>query len=120
MPQPVSYSAQDVVMQERPAGVSPIKEVVPTDWERFLTRSMDHWAWLRDLRLWHTYELADRLARVENLVSMRGKELDDVPKIASDKRRRYLTIIMLREIEHPKGSAKVAQAALDALMGRKK
>lgn len=91
-----------------------------TNEEAYLLRPYDHWQVVTDLRNWHTLMVSDRMARAERYAAQRGRELDPDKKVAADKRKRYLTFILMREINHPLGDRGVAQIAFDALFPTKK
>lgn len=121
MATPETYSAQDELMKSMlPPAEAVAKPVTPIDEERYILRPYDHWQVVTDLRNWHTFLVADRIAKAEKYAAVRGKQLDLDRKVAADKWKRYMIFILLREIIHPNGDRRVAQVCFDALFPVKK
>jgi hypothetical protein len=117
----LTYAEQDELTRSMPPPdqLKPTP-VYPTDEEKFLLRGYDRGQTMTDLRMWHTFSPEDRIKRCERFAAMRGKELDPDRKVAADMRKRYLTFILMREINHPDGKRAVAEVAFDALFPTKK
>jgi len=116
---PVEYNAQaEAMRRETLPGVAPIKVTV-TDPGDMLLRPYDRDIVRTDLTRWMTFLKKDRIKKVERYAERKSPLYDGgvFPDKASadDARRRYLLLIMHREVLHGDGSPEVALAAFTAL-----
>lgn len=119
MPEPQTYAAQDEALKSQAPKLNSVGTVEPIDEFAMLLQGHDRGQWLSNLRAWSTFMPADRLKMTTQLVDMKMEEFDPDRKIGKDRRRRYLCLIILREVFHPRGNPEVAREAFRGLFPEK-
>lgn len=116
MPKPEMYNVHEEMakMELRPANA--VIHEDPVDEGKLLLRTHDKLQIVTTLTHWMTFSEEDRDKKVRQLMT---QEFDPDKKVHAAMRRRYLLLVIFREVMHPKGSAGVALVAFNALFKTK-
>ena len=119
MGEPQEYNAQ-AEMARGQIAVDAVKvKIVAVDPADVLFRPYDRDFVKTDLTHWMTFLKKDRLKKIEKYALVNNPLYTDGAfpdkAVAADARRRYLLMILYREVLHGDGSPEVAQSAFNAL-----
>lgn len=112
MPKPEMYNVhEEMAKAERKPG-NPVIHEDPVDEGRLLLRPHDRERIVTTLTLWMTLSEEDRDKKVRDIMV---EKFDPDQRVNLQMRRRYLLLVIFREVMHPKGSPGVAQLAFNTL-----
>ena len=112
MPTPQMYNVHDDIAKMERAPAAPVIHEEPVDEARLLLRTHDKASIVTMLTHWMTFSEEDRDRHLRDLAQ---QKFDPDKKVNAQMRRRYLLMVIFREVMHQKGSAEVAQLAFNTL-----